>query len=188
MSKKEKIFEAALRLFVENGIDKTPTSKIASEAGVATGTLFHHFKNKEDLVNSLYLEVKASIAESMSSGIHEIDDEKGILRHMWDNFMEWSIRNPELFQFNTLVCESPIITRKTKQHMTGQTFKFLSEFVKEAKTNKSSRNLPIDLLAKLSGSVLTRTAQYFIENPEAFENPEIVDEAFEAYFGMLAKF
>ncbi|MEZ4579078.1 MAG: helix-turn-helix domain-containing protein [Desulfobacterales bacterium] len=56
MSKKKKYLKPALLLFVENGIDKTPTSKIASEAGVATGTLFHHFKNKEDLVNSLYLD------------------------------------------------------------------------------------------------------------------------------------
>ena len=60
MTKKEKIFQAALRLFVKNGIDKTPTAKIASEAGVATGTLFHHFKNKEELyasLNMLTLEV-----------------------------------------------------------------------------------------------------------------------------------
>lgn len=187
MSKKDKIFEAALHLFVENGIERTPTAKIAAEAGVANGTLFHHFKNKEDLVNALYLEVKASIAQSMSRGMAGKDEDKDILRHIWDSFLEWSIKNPDLFRFNTLACESPVITRKTKQQMIGETFGFLSEFIKRAKLKESSRDLPFDFLAALSASVLTRTAQYFIDHPDAFDNPDIVDQAFDAYVGMLSK-
>lgn len=54
MDKKEMIFAAALKLFVKNGIDRTPTAMISKEAGVATGTLFHYFSSKEVLVNELY--------------------------------------------------------------------------------------------------------------------------------------
>ena len=50
MNKREKIFSTALNLFVEHGFHGTPTSKIAKEAGVANGTLFHHFNTKEDLI------------------------------------------------------------------------------------------------------------------------------------------
>ena len=187
MTKKENIFKAALHLFVKNGIDKTPTAKIAAEAGVAIGTLFHHFKNKEELVNALYLEVKSSIADSMSSGINEIKDEKEIFRHIWDSFMTWSFNNPELFQFNTLFCESPVITKNTKRQLAGETFHFLSEINKEGKTSKFSRDLPFDFLEALSISVLVRSARYFIENPEAFNDSLIVNEAFEACWGMLNK-
>jgi AcrR family transcriptional regulator len=31
---------------------------IAQDAGVATGTLFHYFKTKEELIESLYLDIK----------------------------------------------------------------------------------------------------------------------------------
>ncbi len=58
MSKREQIFEAAVQLFTEKGFEKTPTSAISKVAGVATGTLFHHFKTKEDLINALYFTMK----------------------------------------------------------------------------------------------------------------------------------
>ena len=120
MSKKEDILKTALRLFIENGINKTPTAKIASEAGVATGTLFHHFKNKEELVNALYRTVKDNITDAMGRGLKDLKSSKEISRKMWDNFIEWSLSNPELFQFNTLVCESSVINRKTKLYITEQ--------------------------------------------------------------------
>ena len=45
-------------LFTELGFHGTPTSLIAQEAGVATGTLFHYFKMKEELIENLYLETE----------------------------------------------------------------------------------------------------------------------------------
>lgn len=187
MTKKEKIFQAALHLFVENGIDKTPTAKIASEAGVATGTLFHHFKSKEELVNALYLDVKASIAEAMSSGVTEIEDDKSRIHHAWKNFIDWSMNNSELFKFNMRFCESPVITKNTKQQLAEETFRFLSEILRESLQNQNLRKLPIDFLASLGTSLLSRTAQYFIENPELLNDPILMNEAFEAFWGMLVK-
>jgi AcrR family transcriptional regulator len=69
MEKKEQILETALNLFIENGFDKTPTTRIALEAGVATGTLFHHFKTKEELINALYFEIKTDISKIISEGM-----------------------------------------------------------------------------------------------------------------------
>ena len=50
LDKPEKILSTALKLFVAYGFHGTPTSKIASEAGVSNGTLFHYFKTKDELV------------------------------------------------------------------------------------------------------------------------------------------
>jgi AcrR family transcriptional regulator len=38
-----------------------PTAKIARRAGLATGTLFTYFANKEKLLNELYLELKIEV-------------------------------------------------------------------------------------------------------------------------------
>ena len=51
--KRDKILQAALELFAEQGFRGTSTAQIAKHAGVATGTLFHHFESKE----ALYLEL-----------------------------------------------------------------------------------------------------------------------------------
>ena len=50
MSKKEMILAAATKLFAHQGFNQTATSEIARKAGVAQGTVFHHFKSKENLL------------------------------------------------------------------------------------------------------------------------------------------
>ena len=51
--KQEKILNAALKLFAEEGYRTTSTSKVAQEAGVSEGLIFRHFKNKEGLLEAI---------------------------------------------------------------------------------------------------------------------------------------
>ncbi|GBE15177.1 MAG TPA: TetR/AcrR family transcriptional regulator [Proteobacteria bacterium] len=50
MSRKDDILSAATELFAVQGFNGTATSEIAARAGVAQGTVFHHFKSKENLL------------------------------------------------------------------------------------------------------------------------------------------
>ncbi len=50
------ILDAALRVIAENGYHHARVSRIAQEAGVADGTIYLYFKNKEDLLVSLFRE------------------------------------------------------------------------------------------------------------------------------------
>ncbi|MBU2552312.1 MAG: TetR/AcrR family transcriptional regulator [Proteobacteria bacterium] len=49
MSKKQAILDAAIRLFAEKGFKDTPMVELSKMTGAAEGTIFYHFKNKEDL-------------------------------------------------------------------------------------------------------------------------------------------
>ena len=51
--KRNLIVEAALKLFAKKNFKEVPVSAIAEEAGVAVGTVYEHFKNKEDLFFSI---------------------------------------------------------------------------------------------------------------------------------------
>jgi AcrR family transcriptional regulator len=57
--------KAALKLFTERGFHGTSTAHISKEAGVATGAFFNYFPTKEDLLNSLYFDVKGRLSRSM---------------------------------------------------------------------------------------------------------------------------
>ena len=48
------VMRAALRLFVKQGIDGTTIKDIAHAAGVAEGSLYRHFKSKDDLAWHLF--------------------------------------------------------------------------------------------------------------------------------------
>ena len=52
---RERIVDAALRLFREKGFDETTMRDVAGEAGMATGAAYYYFRSKEELVMALYL-------------------------------------------------------------------------------------------------------------------------------------
>ncbi|MFC4556620.1 TetR/AcrR family transcriptional regulator [Virgibacillus kekensis] len=50
------IIEAAVEVIAENGYHASQVSKIAKKAGVADGTIYLYFKNKEDILVSVFNE------------------------------------------------------------------------------------------------------------------------------------
>lgn len=54
--KRAAILAVASRLFAEKGYGNTSTSEIAREAGVAEGTLYHHFGSKDGIFRIIYEE------------------------------------------------------------------------------------------------------------------------------------
>ncbi|AMP20839.1 hypothetical protein AZF37_06325 [endosymbiont 'TC1' of Trimyema compressum] len=51
--KREQILEVALELFVKKGYYQTKITDIASEMGMSVGLLFHYFKSKEVLYETI---------------------------------------------------------------------------------------------------------------------------------------
>ena len=47
------ILEAAIRIFEKEGLDAATTTRIAEVAGVSVGTLYHHFQDRNAIVNAL---------------------------------------------------------------------------------------------------------------------------------------
>lgn len=97
--KRDNILKTAMDLFIEKGIQGTPTSLIAKEAGVATGTLFHHFKTKEDLVHALYNLIFDSILEYQEKHFNSKANVYERLRQIWKLDIEWGISHVEYTHF-----------------------------------------------------------------------------------------
>ena len=51
--RKNEILDAAGILFTEKGYDNTSVTDIMNAVGIAKGTLYHHYKSKEDILNAL---------------------------------------------------------------------------------------------------------------------------------------
>ncbi len=98
-TKREQILETAMRLFIENGIQSTATALIAKEAGVATGTLFHHFKTKEDLVHELYNSIFDSLISYQKKHFDEEADVYEKLHQIWSLDIEWGTTHVEYVHF-----------------------------------------------------------------------------------------
>ncbi|MEM7767284.1 MAG: TetR/AcrR family transcriptional regulator [Pseudomonadota bacterium] len=56
---------AALRLFVDKGVDAATTREIAVEAGVSEGALYRHYKSKDELALALFMETHNRLGKMM---------------------------------------------------------------------------------------------------------------------------
>ena len=70
MSTKEKILDAALTLFAENGYDGTSVEQIANIVGIKAPSLYKHYKGKEDILNALIDSAEARYDEMFGSENH----------------------------------------------------------------------------------------------------------------------
>lgn len=57
--RRESILDAAMRLFVAQGYDRTTMREIAAEAGVSTGAIYVYFQTKAEMLQSLCAEETA---------------------------------------------------------------------------------------------------------------------------------
>ncbi|GAB3400333.1 TetR/AcrR family transcriptional regulator [Massilia agilis] len=63
---RERILELSLRLFNDFGEPNITTTVIAEEMGISPGNLYYHFRNKDDIVNSIFAQFEAEIVRLLS--------------------------------------------------------------------------------------------------------------------------
>lgn len=72
--KHKRIMQAALKVFARKGFYTSRVSEIAKEAGVADGTIYLYFKNKDDILISIFEEEMERMIKSMKDEIDKVED------------------------------------------------------------------------------------------------------------------
>jgi AcrR family transcriptional regulator len=160
--KKNRIFKAALNLFVEKGIDNTSTYLISKEAGVATGTMYTYFKNKVELINELYISMKAenltvSLQDLLKSSLNYESIEK-----FWIESVEWGVNNPDKFRFMMQFNSSPYHTEDTEAKF-RDFGKNMVKLIEDGIQNKLLKDLPPKYIWELFSAHFTFTVEYIIQ-------------------------
>jgi len=61
MKTRDKIIQASIDLFNEKGERNVTTNHIAAHLGISPGNLYYHFRNKEDIILSIYEEYASNL-------------------------------------------------------------------------------------------------------------------------------
>ncbi len=75
-----KLLSAAARLFRVQGYDRTTVRDIAAAVGIQSGSIFHHFASKEDILFAVTMEVIRFNTERMRQACDGVDDPEQRLR------------------------------------------------------------------------------------------------------------
>jgi len=152
-SKVQAIYEATLKRVLKTGFDGLKMADVAKEAKLATGTLYIYFKNKDVLVNQLYLSLKTAKTQRLLAVYDPTDAFEVSFRKLWFNYLEISLAEPERMMFIEQFAHTSILTKKTKQQG-DQLLLPLARFLEDGMAKKKVRKLPVELLlSQLMGPI-----------------------------------
>lgn len=129
---KQVIIEAAFKVFGDNGFGNTTIKDIARQAGIAPGSIYNHFSDKEDLFRSTVQEGWNQFLQELQSTISSSMSIKEKYRTVID------------FAFDLLKKGQPLLKgmlfdaneRELVQDNIEKIIGFLMEFFKQSKMNK----------------------------------------------------
>lgn len=185
LDKRDEILAAALHLFVESGFHGTPTSRIAREAGVANGTLFHYFPTKDELIVALYIHIKQKLGCYVEEHTGREGSLKDRLKEQFLNALYWALDHSDEFRFIQQFLSSPypalVPHEQIEMHTRAHT-----RLLEQAIAGGQIKALPVDYILMLISSIVNGLYAYLGSHdfPKAKQH-ELINETFELLWDML---
>jgi AcrR family transcriptional regulator len=108
-----RILEAARKLFLDNGYEKTSIRSIADAIEYSPATIYLYFKDKNELLFALHQEAFQKLIEEFSNVLHIRDPYERLLA-MGKHYMAYAFENPDLYELMFLMT-SPIETLDSRE-------------------------------------------------------------------------
>jgi TetR/AcrR family fatty acid metabolism transcriptional regulator len=121
--RRESIIQAAIEVFSKKGFQAAGISEIAQRAGVADGTIYQYFKNKEDLFFSIPIEKTNEFRSKVELHLKGISGALNKIRKFVWYFLYFFKTNPEYGRL--LMLEM----RVNKSFVKTETYDFLKQSV-----------------------------------------------------------
>jgi len=184
-NKRQAILDTALDLFCERGFHGTPTSMITREAGVATGTLFHYFRTKEALIETLYLDIKGEMREALYAHIETKDPIRAQIHRICANYIRWGVENPRKFQFMEQFCNAPQISAHAHEEGMAQ-FTFVHDIVRQGIDEGVLKPHPLGLQFAMFGASTAAVVRLMLSRTGREAIDPLMDEAFDLIWDGIA--
>jgi len=156
------IHRATLDLVKEKGLAGITMGQIAKQAGLATGTVYIYFTNKDELINSLFNVCRKASAEVYFKGYDPGAPFKEGFRTVWMNIMNYRLEKFEEAVFIEQCYHSPFINADNRD-IASQALKPLFALMERGKKQRLIRQVDtVLLLSHIIGSMseVVRHARY----------------------------
>lgn len=115
-SRKDRIMDAALRIFAEKSFQEATISEISKEAGVSEATIYEYFGTKEDLLFAIPEKISNDTAKESQAVLPFIKDVEGRMRAILFSYVQLYQNNPHYSALVLLQLMSNKRFRQTAAH------------------------------------------------------------------------
>ncbi|MBB1313292.1 MULTISPECIES: TetR/AcrR family transcriptional regulator [Aliivibrio] len=122
--KRRLILESAEQLLATDGFRGLSMQKVANQAGVAAGTIYRYFDDKEALIQEIKLNILQRVACAIQENVCNTDPLKVRFRTMWLNIWYFAISEKNTFlnrnQYESLPTTDLVKFRELEKEMFAQ--------------------------------------------------------------------
>jgi AcrR family transcriptional regulator len=141
------ILQAALQCFTQQGVAATTIEQIRATAQTSIGSIYHHFKSKEQLAVALYL---AELSR-YQQGIHEIlqvnPPAETAIKAIVQYHLNWVAANPDSARYLFMTRQTEFLQASAEElhALNHNFFQTLRPWIQAQIASNALRNLPADV-------------------------------------------
>ena len=148
---KRTILNEALDCFLKYGIETTNIDMIRARAETSVGAIYHHFKNKEGIVQTLYLSALQDQAQRREQALLHVQSLEEAIQAIVSSYIDWVVDFPDFARF--LYMSAALVNRNDEDLELKHTNQLRNqEFMKRMQCftdTEKIKNIPPELLLSL---------------------------------------
>lgn len=166
------VIDSAMKLFAQNGYAHTTTRRIAEEAGISTGLMYHYFEGKAGLLRAVFDNCMAILNESFATAYTESTADKrlaSLLRAMFALLRS----DPAFWALFYMLRTQPAIMRELGDDFRLWTERLRALFIAELQQAGAADP---EIEAYLLYSLIEGTVQQYLLDPESYPLDQVVEQ------------
>jgi len=180
--KRSAILAAATRIIAAQGLGAS-TAAIAQAAGVSNGALFTYFETKTELLNQLYLTLKADRAVTSMDGVAREADIRAQLFRMWANTLSWAATSPDKRKALAQLDVSEDLTPASRESGHAVMAE-VAALLEKSRANGPMRDVPLTFIVSMVRAMTDATIEFNSREPASADKHS--KAAFDALWRMVA--
>ncbi len=157
-NKSDVILYAALKQFSENGFHSSPVSQLATRSGVAVGSIYRYFDDKEALIHAVFSMVDDTLQKAITESADPTLSGRDEFIQLVTSLTEYLNKHPQEFKFLEQYYSSPYGSdKKHAKFLSDDSVDLSNPFVNlfSGKTKGMLKDLPLSLyLAMTFGPII----------------------------------
>jgi AcrR family transcriptional regulator len=173
---RDRILHAAARLFHERGYQATTVRDIGEAVGILSGSLFHHFRSKDEILLEIMREAAVGLCVRAEEVLRRTGDPAERLRQIIDIELEWMVGDIKKDYLAVLVFEWREVPESLKSEFTRLRMRYNSIWldVLEQYHQQLPMRIPVDAAARILHGALMGAMTWF-RSPGRYSAPEFRD-------------
>ncbi|HET9912717.1 MAG TPA: TetR/AcrR family transcriptional regulator [Anaerolineales bacterium] len=180
-AKRESFLNAALKLFVANGVQNTSTAAISKEAGTASGTLFLYFPTKQDLIDELVLQIGREQADTMKAFLDPSLSVRDTFFTIWNSSIRWFLENMDAYNYVQQVRDTGMVSEATVQE-SAKFFGYYYDAIQKGFKEGAIKRYPADVIGGFLYQDIVAVMNILLARSTSAKQEEIIQLGFDIFW------